>query len=969
MVDQIKTRLINLKSVQSLVAWGCLFYAAGALAQNTVNGFASVAGEGLSTTTGGGNATAITVTNYSGLSSAVSGGTPRVIIISGTINTTDGGGYALAVGPNKTLKGADKVATIYGGIALSSNTIVQNLNLQGTYPNSGPDDVLHVQGVGVHHIWIDHCNISDATDGNLDITGQASYCTVSWCKFFYTNPTNGHRLSCLIGSGGGDHPEDWGYLKVTYHHNWFADLVHERMPRLMYGQAHTYNDYYTCSGDLYCIGVGSYGSMLIENNYFKNVSSPHIFMYDVWCYIVATNNIYDNCTGTENNGLGGSADATGQSFPVQAFTNPPYSYILDSAANIPNLVTNGAGPQAQSPVPSSLVAIPGDGQISLSWSPAVAATNYIIKRSTTNGSGYVNIATSAATVFTDTGLMNGTAYYYVVSALSTNGESANSGQAGATPQIPAPTGLVASGTNAQVTLTWNASAGAINYIVKQATVNGGPYNNIATNSTTTYTNTGLLNGVTYFYVVSAVGVNGESANSTQASALPLNGGGSALFAYEGFNYPSNTTIANLSGGSGWGATWGTATDPASALATNSPNGLNYGNGTVRLVTTGGSVIVGNPSGPASTTAQIQRRLFDTLTNLLHGGGSVWISFLYQNLQTSKGAMAGYRETGIRLMSGATINVAGYSDRNGTDKVDAGSPNTYPTGSGFDELSLFLAPTYSHNGYATPRGSDPTNVVLVLMRLDVDTTTNNDTAYTWFFQNGNGLSSEPNTNSALSFTTAELSGVNALRFQAGNFNANGTNAYWALDEIRVGGTYADVTPTTFAGNTPPTLQPISDRTINVGYNLSITNNATDSDVPAQTLTYTLPTGPAGATINSSNGIVNWRPDVSFAGSVNAFSVVVIDSGSPNMSATQNFLVVINPVTSPGITSPVLNNGQIGFTVNGDVGPDYAVQNSSNLMNWNTLFITNPAVMPFTWSTNTAGNVPSQFYRIKVGPPLP
>jgi hypothetical protein len=56
------------------------------------------------------------------------------------------------------------------------------------------------------------------------------------------------------------------------------------------------------------------------------------------------------------------------------------------------------------------------------------------------------------------------------------------------------------------------------------------------------------------------------------------------------------------------------------------------------------------------------------------------------------------------------------------------------------------------------------------------------------------------------------------------------------------------------------------------------------------------------------------------------------------------------------------------VNGQVGPDYAVQNSSNLVNWSTLLITNPAAMPFHWSTN-ANSGPPQFYRVKVGPPLP
>jgi hypothetical protein len=151
-------------------------------------------------------------------------------------------------------------------------------------------------------------------------------------------------------------------------------------------------------------------------------------------------------------------------------------------------------------------------------------------------------------------------------------------------------------------------------------------------------------------------------------------------------------------------------------------------------------------------------------------------------------------------------------------------------------------------------------------------------------------------------------------------------------------------------------------------LLITNTATDSDTPAQSLTFSLPTGPTNATIGSASGILNWRPQVTQANSTNPFSVVVTDNGSPSMSTTQSFNVVVNPLAQPSITAPVLGAGQIGLTVNGQVGPDYAVQASSNLTSWSTLFITNPTAMPFNWSTNT-GSLSQQYYRIKVGPPLP
>jgi len=85
----------------------------------------------------------------------------------------------------------------------------------------------------------------------------------------------------------------------------------------------------------------------------------------------------------------------------------------------------------------------------------------------------------------------------------------------------APTGLTATAGDAQASLSWTASGGAASYNVKRATTSGGPYTTVATGvAGTTYTNTGLTNGTTYYYVVSAANSAGESANSAAASATP-----------------------------------------------------------------------------------------------------------------------------------------------------------------------------------------------------------------------------------------------------------------------------------------------------------------------------------------------------------------------------------------------------------------------------------------------------------------
>lgn len=87
----------------------------------------------------------------------------------------------------------------------------------------------------------------------------------------------------------------------------------------------------------------------------------------------------------------------------------------------------------------------------------------------------------------------------------------------------APAGLSATVGSGTVTLTWNAAGGATAYAVKRSATNGGPYTTIATlgSSPTSYTDTGLTNGTTYYYIVSGSNSAGASPNSAQIAAVPL----------------------------------------------------------------------------------------------------------------------------------------------------------------------------------------------------------------------------------------------------------------------------------------------------------------------------------------------------------------------------------------------------------------------------------------------------------------
>jgi hypothetical protein len=98
-----------------------------------------------------------------------------------------------------------------------------------------------------------------------------------------------------------------------------------------------------------------------------------------------------------------------------------------------------------------------------------------------------------------------------------NGGSGGNGN-GSAPSTPG--ALMATPGNQQVSLTWNASMGAVTYKVKCAGVTGGPYTQVSAPTATNFTDTALVNGTPYYYVVSAVNSYGESANSPEASATP-----------------------------------------------------------------------------------------------------------------------------------------------------------------------------------------------------------------------------------------------------------------------------------------------------------------------------------------------------------------------------------------------------------------------------------------------------------------
>lgn len=301
-------------------------------------GWASVPGSGVATTTGGGDMPPSVVTSLAALNSAARGTESKVIHVRGELSG------AVSIGSNKTIVGICG-AKITGSVQIrgSNNVIFRNIAVVGLNCSDSPSDCSSgsdaITVYASHHIWFDHIDVSDGSDGNLDITQASDFVTISWSKFSYSSArtdlvagTSGHRFSNLVGSSD-DNAGDVGKLNVTYHHNWWADHVDQRSPRVRYGKIHVLNNLYTSANNNYCIGVGMGASVRIENNAFIGVNRPvnSGSFADAATTFTAVGNLYTNTTGTVTD--------VGTAFV------PTYPYLADAASAVQAIVQAAVGPK------------------------------------------------------------------------------------------------------------------------------------------------------------------------------------------------------------------------------------------------------------------------------------------------------------------------------------------------------------------------------------------------------------------------------------------------------------------------------------------------------------------------------------------------------------------------------------------------------------------------------------------------
>jgi len=232
-------------------------------------------------TTGGAGKTVVTVSNVNDLRKYAEAGNYTIYVKPGTYTVPSKS--AIKVGSNVTIYGYQGavLAQTYTGTTNEDNTImnvagknviIRNLTFKGAGAvDKDAGDCLHVQG-GTN-VWLDHLDVYDGEDGNLDVINGANYVTISWTRFHYTSASKEHQFSNLIGNSDGKTSDD-GKLKTTLHHNWWDDGVKERMPRVRYGQVHVANNLFSTNSSSTCVRAGIKANLRVENNVFIGVNKP-----------------------------------------------------------------------------------------------------------------------------------------------------------------------------------------------------------------------------------------------------------------------------------------------------------------------------------------------------------------------------------------------------------------------------------------------------------------------------------------------------------------------------------------------------------------------------------------------------------------------------------------------------------------------------------------------------------------------
>ncbi len=651
-------------------------------------------------------------------------------------------------------------------------------------------------------------------------------------------------------------------------------------------------------------------------------------------------------------------------------TNQPGSIVLTASSSSgltsTNITITVAASAPAPAAPGGVAAVAGaDGPVTISWDVVPGAVTYKVKRATADGGPYTVIASNVGLLgLIDTALTNLTTYYYVVSAVNANGESADSSQVSVTTQFPAappaPTGLTVITGDEQVSLSWTASSGATSYNVKSSTTSGASYTTIMNVATTNFVATGLTNGTTYYFVVSALNMGGEGANSSETNATPravVSGLTATVVNYQvqlQWNAHDRTTGYNVkralvSGGPYTTIAASLSTTNYTDAAVNTCQTYFYvvtitNAGNESILSTEVSASVPGVLSPQFTSADVGAVGLTGSASFCGGqftvagsgadisGATDAFQFVYCYVPISTNCDIRARVVSVEGTSSSAK--AGVMIR---ESLAPGSQNVY--------MAILYTNGATFQDRTTTNGTTAnTPKTGIAAPYWVRLTRTNNTFYAFLSPNGTSWT-------VVNVPTISMAGTGAYVGLAVTAHNSGMLNSSVFDNVSA----------SFMTNVPPVISwvvPANNSTFIQPKTITLTASATDAIGTVTNVAFFNGTTLLGNVTSSLGSQYSLTWSNAAVGSYTLSASATDNSGATNKSPA-TIAIVVQPLTLTA--SGMQTNGQFRLTFQGQNGQNYVLETSTNLTDWAPVWTNAPANGVLTF-TNTTATDQSRFYRV-------
>lgn len=336
-------------------------------------------------TTGGQGKNVVTVSSVSDLRKYAEAGNYTIYVKPGTYKVPSKN--AIKVGDNVTIYGYQGAILEQTATSVKNedntvvsvegkNVIIRNLVFKGSGAiDLDAGDCMHVKG-GTN-VWIDHVEIYDGQDGNLDVINGANYVTISWTKFHYTSASKEHMFSNLIGNSDSK-TSDQGKLKTTIHHSWWGKGVKERMPRVRYGEVHVVNNLFSSDASSTCVRAGKKANLRVENNVFIGVNNPIDLYNNDFTAVTSSGNYKESVKKGDDAGSGSAFEPTYSMVLTEVSTQQKAYALKDSIEQFAGATLANPDGSGQTVSSSSAAKSSNSSAVSSSSSKAQSSSSSVV---------------------------------------------------------------------------------------------------------------------------------------------------------------------------------------------------------------------------------------------------------------------------------------------------------------------------------------------------------------------------------------------------------------------------------------------------------------------------------------------------------------------------------------------------------------------------------------------------------------